>query len=165
MKNCVEMSRVLHGALETLSCENNGAFSEHQVPSEIDLSRLETFRYFQSADPSDSGTNRLGKGMLDVSKLEGEELTSQSPHRPSALACPKARTPYIENSLILHHYVGSWERYSARNDSRRTRLSWKQKGNVSAANSCDRNIRSWLPKFVAQVGPARAAFLLGHREL
>jgi hypothetical protein len=63
----------------------------------------------------------------------------------------------------IHHYLGSWEQYSYRDDARdggdaHSYETWQRKG--SALVSTDDEIRPWIGGFVNMVGNATALSLL-----
>jgi hypothetical protein len=171
--SCLPMARWRHGSLDDMSC-NNIQQPSTSIPStstattttttSIDVSRLETFRYVQAAKPISMRSNLWGKAIVDVRQLSARHLRAVNAHRPSQ-ACPSPDTAFMESVLVAYHYTGSWERYSFRQDARRSMDSWKERGNVNYTTSCDKQIQTWLPKFVQQVGSdSMAAYLLGHEH-
>jgi hypothetical protein len=67
---------------------------------------------------------------------------------------------YADSLLRIHHYLGSWEQYSARVDDRRHRGAFDKKASPATAYGPNYDIRPWLRKFVAKVGLQKAQFLL-----
>jgi hypothetical protein len=62
--------------------------------------------------------------------------------------------------LAIHHYVGSWEFFSYKNDSRGARRhGWEQKASVGKVRNDD-EIRPWIGGFVNHVGEQLAKYLL-----
>jgi hypothetical protein len=176
--NCLPMARWRHGSLEDMSCHDTTSTIASSSSSStktktttttttttIDTSRLETFRYVQAADPDYFLHNQWAKAIVDVSQLGTRMLKAVNPHRP-AVACPKPDVPYTESILVTYHYTGSWERYGFRQDARRSKEDWNERGSLNDTTSCDKQIQTWLPKFVALVGSESLAsyLLLGHSK-
>jgi hypothetical protein len=63
--------------------------------------------------------------------------------------------------LAIHHYVGSWEYYSYKNDSRgvRLRVEWEMKSSAGRIQNDD-EISPWIGGFVNHVGNHLAKYLL-----
>jgi hypothetical protein len=63
--------------------------------------------------------------------------------------------------LAIHHYVGPWEYYSYKKDSRgvRRREDWETKSNVGEVRNDD-EIRPWIGGFVNHVGEHLVKYLL-----
>jgi len=81
-------------------------------------------------------------------------------HQPSAKLCrERALFPSTaEYPLSVNHYLGSWELYNARNDTRRNATIYDAKANVQEGQ--DRWIMPWLSGFVETVGREKAKLLL-----
>jgi len=60
--------------------------------------------------------------------------------------------------IALNHYLGSWDRYNARSDIRRSRESYDGKANQNCCK--DSFARKWLAGFVKLVGEKTASQLL-----
>jgi hypothetical protein len=62
--------------------------------------------------------------------------------------------------LAINHYVGSWEYFSYKNDSRGMRRdSWEMKSRAGKVRNDD-EIRPWIQGFVHHVGEHLAKYLL-----
>jgi hypothetical protein len=163
--NCLPMARWRHGSLEDMSCHDTTSTKTKTTTktTTMDTSGLETFRYVQAANPEYFLHNQWAKAIVDVSQLGTRMLKAVNPHRP-AVACPKPDISYTESILLTYHYTGSWERYGFRQDARRSKEDWNERGSLNDTTSCDKQIQTWLPKFVALVGSESLAsyLLLGH---
>ena len=122
--------------------------------------RLETLRFAQVGNPY-VGRFKPGKGIVDAAGVNNFNL--QSPHRPN-LECTEPWTHHMEALFVVYHYAGSWERYSFRNDSRKTVEEWYRRGNITSQapllDSCYHEIHQWVPRFLQQVGHEKGMKLL-----
>jgi len=155
---CMDMVRILFGPQEE---------RKPLAPvSGVDTQKLNTMRYFRHSQLSQENKyiNGLQKVLLDVSKSKNDFLEQFfTIHRPSRKMCPKAYylpEHYADSLLRVHHYLGSWEQYSARQDDRRHRDAFDKKANVANSFGPNKDIVSWLRKFVAKVGVQKAQYLL-----
>jgi hypothetical protein len=77
--------------------------------------------------------------------------------------CPRNKelsfSSFRKQPIAVNHYLGSWERYSGRNDKRRSRAVFDAKAMVNRGT--DDGIRPWLRGFVNTTGYRTAAKLLG----
>jgi hypothetical protein len=156
---CMAMVRILFGPKEeskALPSAING----------IDSTKFNTLRYFYHAQLSQENKyiNGLQKVLLDVSKSQNNFLQNFfTIHRPSFKMCPKAYfmpRHYAESLLRIHHYLGSWEQYSARVDDRRHRGAFDTKAKPATAYGPNYDIRPWLNVFVDKMGLQKAQRLL-----
>jgi hypothetical protein len=63
-----------------------------------------------------------------------------------------------QSPFVIHHYVGSWEQWGYRNDTRRTKQAWLDMKAI--ANDYDDTILPWLKDFVDLLGMDKAKILL-----
>ena len=159
---CLTMPRVLYGALENLTCpgaQNINALAR----SSFRYDEMSTLRFQQHAKKGDFASSKYGKVMMQVSNLS-DTVIAQLPrniHRPYKPECRPGVVPFPEAIFYLNHYIGSWERYSSRQDERRNRDEWEKRAYITTDNSCDQALHTWFSRFVANVGMERAQFLLG----
>jgi hypothetical protein len=103
------------------------------------------------------------KAILDVSAIPEEFVPVNmvySIHKPIEKLCHR-NVRY--QPVSLNHYLGSWERYNARDDKRRSRAKHEGKASkVSAQRKEDDGARLWLKGFVEYVGKGVATELLGN---
>jgi hypothetical protein len=131
--------------------------------------RLDTIRYRYQATPRERGkTDGLAKAVVDVSRLPPgvlEIAPDGSAHRPfrSDAVCRHAFPPAQVLPLVIHHYLGSWEAFSFRDDARkgtlRTREKWEARSGLRDGGRND-DAAAWLSEFAAWVGPDQAKRLL-----
>jgi hypothetical protein len=127
---------------------------------------LETQRWFHHTSYDDKDRNAQPKVIVDVSKvpLDDEMFKPKafSIHRPSKRLCRRIDQMNISLAgrfpVTVNHYVGSPERYYARNDTRRSERAYNFKAHVNAGR--DDWIASWLDGFVQAHGRKKALALL-----
>jgi len=157
---CLTIARTLFGAVESTDDQVN-----HLVPDFFDGRQFDTLRYRYRATPR-SGNDGLAKSIIDVSRVEPHHFKGRTPrtsiHRPLG-ACPHAWVKYNSLPLGIHHYLGSWEAFSFREDARkgtlRTREKWLERS-ILDKGGVDDEVRPWIAGFVANVGPAASKYLL-----
>jgi len=159
---CFSFPRVLFGAQEIPSDELH---SDH--PDELDAvdpMRFDTLRFRYHAEHGHK-LNGHGKAVIDVSKIR-EHLPLYgkvpNPHRPLSI-CDRAMYHNVKSSpFLVHHYLGSWEAYSFRDDSRkhaeRSREAWEYRASLDHIRNDQ--LSGWLKEFVTLHGPERASTLL-----
>lgn len=161
--SCHTVPRLLHGALENVSCADASTTAE-LARRRFHYNELSTLRFNQHARKGDFAKSKYGKVMLDVSRLSNETIqsTPRNIHRPYKPECgPGAVGNFAESVFYLNHYIGSWERYDSRQDSRRNRLEWELRAHLTSGNSCTQGVHEWFPMFLDLVGEERARYLLG----
>ncbi|KAL7540482.1 hypothetical protein ACHAWF_006883 [Thalassiosira exigua] len=157
---CVHVPRALYGAVE--SPESHLA---PDYPEWIDPDRFDTLRFRHRLTPQ-GGRDGLGKGLIDVSLLTEDDLRSGGrTHSPIVSACgggEKFRN-YGTLPLGIHHYLGSWESYSFRQDARagwlRSYDIWLEQSTKQEGGKDD-EICSWAKGFEKEVGESAARELL-----
>ncbi|GAX13750.1 hypothetical protein FisN_30Lh036 [Fistulifera solaris] len=154
--SCYTLPRLLVGALENRTCHHA---SRNTFPP------LSTLRFFQHAVKGDFRLNKFGKVWMDLSQISSQTIQSTVPrniHRPYKDNCGPGAVHFPDAFFYINHYLGSWERYSARSDPRRNREEWEKRAFVDDGSpTCESGVYEWLPRFVEQVGgEARARYLL-----
>jgi hypothetical protein len=163
---CYTMPRVLYGALENDTCpgaptqrglEKRGFQSHH---------KMSTLRFHLHADKGDFEKSRYGKVFMDVSNLPDYTIAKQPAniHRPFKSECQYPAVPFPESFFYINHYLGSWERYSSRDDGRRNKEEWEKRAFLATASSCEYRIFQWFERFVDMMGEKRAKYLLGESD-
>ncbi len=162
LESCHLLPRVSFGAIENITCpgsEEVKAFARKN----FNYPRLSTLRYQLHAVKTDFGKNRFGKVFVDLSNIS-DDLLAQRPkniHRPFFSVCKRPVAIFEKSPFYLMHYVGGWERFQSKNDTRRGYKKWREMADVSDSTSCcQQEAYRWLPRFVDQVGLSRAKFLL-----
>jgi hypothetical protein len=158
---CYTLPRLLVGALENATCPAAAAVNE-LARRDYRYEEMSTLRFVQHAKKGDFSASKYGKVVMDLSEINEETVNSTVPrniHRPYKSVCGPAVVPFPNAVLYLNHYIGTWERYSSRQDSRRNRREWQQRAYFDEGVSCDNFV--WFPRFVEQMGSRRAQFLLG----
>jgi hypothetical protein len=112
-RECISIPRLQFGAKES-SKERRS----YRVPPGIHPERLDTLRYRNHAKRQDFVKNGLSKSILDVSRVN-KFPRIESLHRPIKTLCTAPWKDEWDSGLRINHYLGSWEAYSFRDDSRR----------------------------------------------
>lgn len=157
---CHGMPRLLFGALENMTCNENEHVREflfkHNIPP------LTTVRFVQHAQKGVFYPSKWGKVLINVHDISWESLLHTKPkssHRPLK-ECPKPLFDWNTSLLHVNHYLGSWERYSKRVDSRRSRKAFDERASLVHGNNCNTLMTEWIPTFFQQVGLEQAKQLL-----
>ncbi|GKY91620.1 hypothetical protein MPSEU_000133900 [Mayamaea pseudoterrestris] len=159
---CMSMLRLLFG-----SVESKPERITKMVPSGFNATEFETLRWRYHALPHNMSYHGNPKVIVDVAAIPEEYFPDvvYSIHRPVEAYCPKNKeleyTEFKKQPIGVNHYIGSWERYSGRNDQRRSRLVYNQKAHQTYGK--DDGVRPWLSGFVKQFGAQKTAMLLGDR--
>jgi hypothetical protein len=162
---CISILRVLFGAVESSQEE----LSLNVTPG-FDPRSFESLRWRYHAQPQNMSLHGNPKVILDVSAIPEEHFPKEvvySIHRPVEEYC-KRNTDLNYNRvrrqpIAANHYLGSWERYSGRQDSRRNRANYEAK--AFSQREVDDGVRPWLTGFVNAMGKDMAGQLLGERYL
>jgi hypothetical protein len=166
---CFTVPRILFSAAE--QGENRRDEDALSLPSFMNASQFDTLRYRYQATPA-GGADGLAKSIMDVSRLPvglGRALSPDAlpepgnAHRPFRDWCTHAWPKPGTLPLVIHHYLGSWEAFSFRDDARRGGLrtveKWRERSNVRDGGVND-DARRWVVGFVRMVGDAAARELL-----
>ena len=175
---CITMPRLLHGALDNLTCSSQSllndtvSFSgdidpilELATTNHFNISQISTLRYHQHAIKGDFSMSKYGKVMMDISRIPNDKISNSVPrniHRPYRDICGPG-VVYFPNSLFyVNHYIGSYERYNSRvNDYRRSKIEWQKRAYITSDTSCDKQVYNWFPQFISIVGMNNAKLLFG----
>jgi len=167
-EHCMPLPRLFFGSVESPDTE-----VQKGVPKKIDASYFNTLRFRKHALKGTWEHNLYDKSIVDLSRVRDHILdTVFDAHRPLK-PCQRIRTPVfdsvhsritrIDQTLLrVHHYLGTWESYNSRNDTRRTRKRYDELANVDFGS--DDDIRPWVGKFVEKVGSQSAELLLDTLE-
>jgi hypothetical protein len=158
---CISMLRVLFGSVESSLPEQHAG-----VPAEYNATAFESLRWRFHALPHHAELHGNPKVILDVRAIPERYFEPRivfSIHRPVREYCPRhsemAFSNFRKQPIAVNHYLGSWERYSGRNDLRRSREKYDMKASVNRGH--DDGIRLWLRGFVQSMGTTQATKLLG----
>ena len=162
---CISMLRVLFGSVESSLNEQRVG-----VPLEYNATAFESLRWRFHALPHHAELHGNPKVILDVRAIPERYFEPRivfSIHRPVREYCPRhselAFSNFRRQPIAVNHYLGAWERYSGRNDLRRSRDKYDMKASVNRGH--DDGIRLWLRGFVNSVGSTAASQLLGDSYL
>lgn len=164
---CVAMIRLLFGPMLT---DESTMIQLQRLTPEFNPSHFTTLKYPRhiekgiAENAKTKMVNGLGKVIIDVSRIRMEDFNSIfSIHRPFKNLCPANHLgpqPYLDSIFRVNHYLGSWEAYSAKGDSRRKRETFDLKAAVSSSSGPSFNVHAWLPSFIKEVGIEQARQLL-----
>jgi hypothetical protein len=155
-QSCVLLSRAMYGSVESTDEE-----IRRDVPDFLDPARFDTLRWRHR---STEDGHVLAKSLIDVSQVERHHLDGKAnAHKALVEMCKSNSWIAYTLPIGIHHYLGSWEQYSYRDDARdggdaHSYETWQRKG--SALVSTDDEIRPWIGGFVNMVGNATALSLL-----
>ena len=162
---CISMLRVLFGSVESPS-----ELRSRHAPAGFNATRFDTLRFRHHASPRNKTSHGHAKVILDVSAIPDRDFPDDlvySIHRPVERFCLKhkelAFTNFRQQPIAVNHYLGSWERYNARSDKRRSRQIYDAKANVGRGQ--DDGVRLWLQGFVESMGRETVVSLLGKAYL
>jgi hypothetical protein len=162
---CVSLPRLLFGSTETSA--TNAKTATVVETYEFEKVKFETLRWKYHTDFNDTERNAQPKVIVDVSTVRANDEMFQpkafSIHRPSKRLCRRLDqmnlTQFQRFPLSVNHYIGSWERYFARNDTRRSQRTYDFKAHVQ--NGVDDDwISEWIDGFIKFVGIDTAKELL-----
>jgi hypothetical protein len=161
---CIGIPRIMFGAEESLPEDR-----QRMVPDVFTADQFDTLRWRKHAHRNDFVKNALGKVIMDVSLIDIEHSPNfMSLHRPIKTICKAPWHDDWNSGLRINHYLGDWDSYSFRDDSRRggerSREQWEYKATTNGEETDD-NIRPWLDGFVQEHGPEKAKELLHNAGL
>jgi hypothetical protein len=160
---CYMIPRLLYGAKETPEHELKSSIPEGAT---VETHQLDTIRWRHHNPGDKTAHNGPAKVIIDVSRLGPLfPLSVESPHRPVREVCgPSAAYQDIKGSPFrINHYLGSWEAYSFREDSRkgaeRSREVWEFRAKNASEERSDQAV-TWLKGFYDEVGVEKANIVL-----
>jgi len=127
------------------------------VPWGFDGRQFQTLRWRWHAGRGSKRVNKIAKALIDVSRIDSKFFVATKQvmvHLPIQEYCRGENDLWIFNGqslLVVHHYGGTWEQWSHRDDTRgkRTREAYDR---MQYDKQTDDNIRPWLQGFVQEVG-------------
>jgi len=142
----------------------------------IDRSTFDTLRFRSHATKGAFLYNTFGKTMMDVSRITESDLVLDKGKRIRQVHNllvpydtrdmyignrekePYVLMPYSAAPFRVHHYLGTWESYSKRDDARRSRKTYDKMNDVPIAYDDD-DITSWLGVLIKMMGTEKVAKL------
>jgi hypothetical protein len=149
-KNCITVPRVTYGSVESSSQE-----VQKDVPSFLDGMKFDTLRFRHRGE---HGTGGPVKSILDVT--HAPKTGRYAVHQ--LLGSKRCSRKYTIHTILgIHHYIGSWESFSFRDDARQARERGRfDKLSTLTSVMNDDEIRPWVKGFVEYVGEPLAKHLL-----
>jgi hypothetical protein len=146
---CLAMPRLLFGSIV-----HQGEVSTDR---HFNATLFETLSWLRHTSLADKERNSQPKVIIDVSAVSQKDEMLRKPfsiHRPSRRGCPGvAKLSFSQLQrypITVNHYVGSWDRYNSRNDTRRSRRTYEKKAFVQ--DGYDNWITPWLDGFIETHG-------------
>jgi hypothetical protein len=162
--SCITLPRLKIGTKESSLSQDKS-----MVPTGFNASNFQTLRWRWRAKFENHQSNGYSKAMLDVSRIKRKFLRrnlDHNPHRPVKKMCPRLNMymKKVNATFLVHHYGGTWEQWSFRQDPRREKMKSRtleayQKLQGYADGETD-HIRPWLSAFVRKHGQELASALL-----
>jgi len=162
-KSCVLLPRLLFSSVESTPQGQQAILDTTAEYGIDDVLSLNTQRFFRTAGKAlkKSHTyNKLGKPILDLSRLDMEadlQRKFMNPHNPIP-ACGATHARFDESLLRVHHYLGTADQYGARRDVRRNDAVYLEKARLKKGVNFD--LQPWLRRFVRTVGKEVAQHML-----
>lgn len=163
---CISLPRLLYGAHVTTVDDATAALGRRLVHDTYNASKFETLHWKYHTLLNDRERNAMPKVIVDVSAVnETDEMFKRkafSIHRPSKKLCrfvDQMDFAKIQSfPLMVNHYLGSWERYNSRNDTRRSLHAYQAKAFVKDGR--DDWISTWIDGFLDNMDAKVARQLL-----
>jgi hypothetical protein len=99
---------------------------------------------------------------MDVSRVP-TDVEQFGVHRPVKSICPPATVTMRVSSIIVYHYLGSWETHSYRDDARKgnekNRLIWEYRSTLQDGGAND-EVRPWIQGSIQLIGEDAVRHLL-----
>ena len=112
---CIMIPRLRYG-----SKESSAKQISHNVPHHFNASAFLTLRWRKHASLNNIKMNRVTKAIVDVSQIPIEDMIVENLHHPTRYCSERLVTMRIRASyFVIHHYLGTWEQFSFRNDVRK----------------------------------------------
>jgi|AntRauTorckE5430_2_1112549.scaffolds.fasta_scaffold12187_1 hypothetical protein len=127
---------------------------------DVDPMQFSTLRFYHHANPKNQAVNKYGKVVINLDKIQWSEIhrNLRNVHRPLLKSCGFPYHDYSDAALTVHHYIGTIEQYFARNDTRRTKKTFRKR--ASHDDGKNYQMHDWLKRFVEKVGEDKSAKLL-----
>jgi|AntRauTorckE5430_2_1112549.scaffolds.fasta_scaffold00313_9 zinc transporter ZupT len=153
---CYLMTRTLFSAIESPSHTAEDAGVDKYG---LDVNKFNTLKYFKHGEKGSWIHNKYGKVIIDLSRTDANIIVHDMANIHVPLeSCNYPFRLYETGLLRVHHYLGSWEQYSARSDVRRHRDKFDKSALVNFGT--DYQLQGWLKRFVMIVGEQNSKELL-----
>ena len=161
---CVQVPRLRFGVAESTTEQ-----VQHLVPHPWNGSDFQTMNWRSHTSAGDFKRNKISKTIIDLKRVHPHELLPvDSIHLPIRKHCSqrKLHIKSQDSFLRIHHYLGSFQQYTYReNDARLVGSQGRgpqdyRNNNAIAKPETDDDIRPWLSGFVQQETSSIATQLL-----
>jgi hypothetical protein len=117
---CIQIPRFRYGIVEMPKSPLH-----YNLPATVNASHYATLRWQIHAKTNNYGMNRISKTIIDLRRISSDELYDNFPivesiHKPLPMHCTR-RKLHIRSTqqiFVIHHYLGTYEQYTFRKDSR-----------------------------------------------
>jgi hypothetical protein len=161
-QGCIPLPRLRFGVKESNETE-----TQRYAPGGLNGTDFVSVRYRYRVVWHNMTLNRLGKAMVDVSRVPLGMLQhgphNGDPHQPVIRLCTDRYRKSPVSPFVLHHYVGTFDQFFYRDDSRphaRSNEVYEAFRGDEHAEVEDDSMRPWLKEFVASAGHELASALL-----
>lgn len=143
------------------------SLSPNTLTKVVPFTNLLTWTWIWHGELGNLERNKAGKALIDLSRVPSTSirLDEVDVHRPIMNCCTidEMWINIVESPLVLHHYVGSLEQFTFRNDPRTGKHTVEtyaayQDVNFSTVHPWDS--RQWLIDFVRVMGLEKASYLM-----
>ena len=171
--DCYMIPRLLYGSKEIPDEEMSVSIPKR---ASIEAYQLDTiqWRYHNTGNKTKpfqnvgipTNANGLGKVIINVASLKPYfPLSVKSPHRPIHHVCGPSSIYHDTrfSPFRINHYLGSWEAYSYREDSRKGAERSREEWDIRAKESNDERsdeASTWLKGFYQEIGVEKANVIL-----
>jgi hypothetical protein len=121
---CIQIPRLRYGTMELPDLQKQAKHSiQHDVVKNV--SHYATLRWQIHANMNNYNMNRISKTIIDLNRISYNEIYTNFPivesiHKPIPNYCTRRKLHIRTNEqiFVIHHYIGTYEQYMFRNDSR-----------------------------------------------
>jgi hypothetical protein len=159
---CIPLPRLRFGVKGS-----NEKETQSYAPGGLNGTDFVSVRYRYRTDWQKMRLNRLGKAIVDVSRVHGGMLhhgpQNGDPHQPVTQLCTDRYRRSPVSPFVLHHYAGTFDQFFYRDDPRsqeRNNEKYEAFRGDDHAEVEDDSTRPWLKEFVASAGHELASALL-----
>jgi len=152
--NCHIFPRLQFGSKQ----ETNEKILNKDITAGFRAQNFTTLSFFSHGKKGHFETNKWGKCMLDISRLDTSRRIMMRNVHYLAPNCGGERIGFVENDkslLRINHYVGTYKQFFVKNDIHRTKKMFDKRAKASIYSTYE--MQGWLSQFVKYVGGTEQA--------